>query len=136
MDLKQKLYQIKGICMDIHSELGCGLLESAYQAVLYHELTKAGYSVKKEVLIPIMYHDEIIENAYRADLVVDDSIIIELKAVKELLTEHKVQLGTYLQISNYPVGLLVNFHEHETLIPNGIHTMSRSELINKYKLNR
>jgi GxxExxY protein len=133
MNIKAKLYEIKGICMDIHSELGCGLLESAYQSVLYHELLKAGYDVKKEVLIPLTYHGELIENAYRADLVVDDTIIIELKAVSELLNEHQIQIGTYLQLSNYPVGLLVNFHEKEALIPNGIHTFYRDSLISKYK---
>jgi GxxExxY protein len=103
--------------------------------VLYQELIDAGFKVDKELSLPITYKGKEITNSYRADLVVDNSIIIELKAVSELLPEHHMQIGTYLQLSSYEAGILVNFHEVGTLMPDGIHTYFRNDLISRYHKN-
>ncbi len=102
----------------IHKELGPGLLESAYEACLEHELTKRGFSVERQKLQPIHYDGIILDIGYRLDLLVNDLIIIELKAVAELAPIHQAQLTTYLKLSRKTLGLLINFNV--PLIKNGI----------------
>jgi GxxExxY protein len=102
----------------IHKELGPGLLESAYEACLGHELTKRGYQVEKQKAQPVYYDSIVIDIGYRLDLRINDLVIIELKAVAELAPIHQAQLTTYLKLSGKTLGFLINFNV--PLIKNGI----------------
>jgi GxxExxY protein len=104
--------------LKVHRELGPGLLESTYEICLEHELTKRGYLVERQKALPVQYDSIIIDVGYRIDLLVNDSIIIELKAVTELAPIHHAQLLTYLKLSHKPLGFLINFNV--PLIKNGI----------------
>jgi GxxExxY protein len=119
----QKLNEITeliiGASIDVHRQLGPGLLESAYRECLFYELTKViGLSVKREIPMPIVYKEIKLEQGYRMDLLVEDKVVIELKTVDFLTDVHKAQLLTYLKLGNYKLGLLINFNE--TLLKNGI----------------
>lgn len=94
----------------VYKALGPYLVEHAYQIALKYELQKRGYKVETEKWIHIQYHGETIENAFRVDLLVDDSVIVELKAVPALEDRHKDQLQSYMMISGIPYGILINFH--------------------------
>ena len=96
--------------MLVHSALGPGLLEGAYQSCLARELLLRGVSVKTQVPIRLMYRDQRIDVAYRIDLVANDSVVVELKTVSQLLPIHEAQLLSYLKLGGYQVGLLINFH--------------------------
>jgi GxxExxY protein len=102
--------QIIDAAMKVHSALGPGLLEGAYEACLRHELTRRGYEVKSQVLLPVEYDGTLIDAGYRLDLLVNDSVIIELKAVEKLAAIHEGQLLTYLKLGKKRVGLLLNFN--------------------------
>ena len=102
----------------VHSNLGPGLLESAYEACLAHELTKRGYHVERQKAQSVIYEGLEIEVGYRLDLLVEDLIIIELKAVEQLAPIHQAQLLTYLKLSSKQLGFLVNFNV--PLIKDGI----------------
>ncbi|MEZ5980285.1 MAG: GxxExxY protein [Planctomycetota bacterium] len=107
-----------GAAMRVHDALGPGLLESAYKACLVHELTLMRVAVRSEVPIPIRYRGVSVECGYRADLVVEGRILIELKTVARLQPIHGSQLLTYLRLSGISVGLLVNFNVRR--LKNGI----------------
>jgi GxxExxY protein len=96
--------------MRVHSILGPGLLEGAYEACLAHELRQRGLRVLAQLPMPVVYKGVRIELGYRADLLVDDAVLVELKAVAKLLPIHEAQLLSYLRLSDYRVGLLINFH--------------------------
>jgi len=118
-DLNQITELIIGASIDVHRQLGPGLLESAYRECLFYELTKVvGLSVKREIPMPIIYKEIKLEQGYRMDLLVEDRVVIELKTVDFLTDVHKAQLLTYLKLGNYTLGLLINFNE--TLLKNGI----------------
>lgn len=102
----------------VHSRLGPGLLESVYENVLEYELKRRGLSVLRQVPIPILYDDLNINDAFRADLIVDEQLIIELKSVETLQPIHSKQLLTYLKLSGKKLGLLLNFGA--PLMKNGI----------------
>ena len=102
----------------VHCALGPGLLESAYEACLAHELTKRGYSAERQKPQPVIYEGLEIEVGYRLDLIVENLIIIELKAVEQLAPIHQAQLLTYLKLSNKQLGFLINFNV--PLIKDGI----------------
>ena len=103
---------------EMHNTLGPGLLESVYEQILARKLEKEGLQVEVQKKISIVYEDMIIENAFRADLVINDLVIIELKSVEKLEKVHFKQLLTYLRLSNKKLGLLINFNTE--LIKNGI----------------
>jgi GxxExxY protein len=94
----------------VHAGLGPGLLESAYEHFLAHELLKRGCAVRRQVALPIIYDGEKLDAGYRLDLVVNDLIIIEVKAVEVLTRLFEAQLLTYLKFSGYPMGFLMNFN--------------------------
>ncbi len=94
----------------IHSKLGPGLLESAYEVCLAHELTERGFVVERQKPQPVFYDGIEIETGYRLDLLVGDSVIIELKAVEQLAPIHQAQLMTYLKLSDKSLGFLINFN--------------------------
>jgi len=103
----------------VHKELGPGLLESAYEACLSRELELRGVKHQRQLLIPLEYKGIHVEIGYRADLVVEGKLLLELKAVDELLPVHTAQVVTYLRLKKFPLGLLINFNE--VLIKHGIH---------------
>jgi GxxExxY protein len=94
----------------MHRALGPGLLESAYRACLVHQLRLDGFNARTEVPIALTYEGLNIGAAYRADVVVDDTVLIELKAVDHIDPVHCVQLVTYLKLASIPIGLLINFN--------------------------
>jgi GxxExxY protein len=95
----------------IHTKLGPGLLESVYEAVLAYELAKRGVAVRRQVPIPIRYEELCFEEGFRADLVVDECVVVELKSVEALAPVHGKQVLTQLRLSGHRLGLLLNFGE-------------------------
>lgn len=95
----------------VHTNLGPGLLESVYEAVLAYELSKAGVAVKRQVPIPIRYEELVFEEGFRADVIADERVVVELKSVDRLLPVHAKQLLTQLRLSGRRLGLLINFGE-------------------------
>ncbi|WP_459555673.1 GxxExxY protein [Lacunimicrobium album] len=110
-----EINEITGIVIDaamkVHTHLGPGLLESAYQSCLAFELEDRGISFELEVPLDISYAGRKVHSAYRLDMVVKNRVIIELKAVEKILPVHEAQLISYLKLSGLKVGLLINFHE-------------------------
>jgi GxxExxY protein len=99
-----------GSALRVHTALGPGLLESAYETCLAHELAKSGRSVHRQIAIPIRYDNIEIDSAYRADLLVDNCVVIELKAVEGILPIHRSQLLSYLRLGRFKLGYLLNFN--------------------------
>ena len=95
----------------IHKTIGPGLLESAYEACLFYELMKLNLEVKRQVPLALQYEEVFLDCAYKADIIVNDKVIIEIKAVKKLEDIHSAQLLSYLRISHLKLGLLINFNE-------------------------
>jgi GxxExxY protein len=93
----------------IHRELGPGLLESVYEAVLFRHLLKQGLSVKRQVVVPIEFDGEMYHEGFRADLIVEGKVILELKSIESLVPLHKKQTLTYLRFTDLKLGLLLNF---------------------------
>ena len=102
----------------VHKTLGPGLLESAYEAVLAYELERRDAVVSRQQVIPVVYESVRLEEGYRADLVVNGKVIVELKSVEKIVPLHKKQLLTYLKLANMRLGLLINFGDN--LIKDGI----------------
>ena len=96
----------------IHTTLGPGLLESVYEEVMYYELTNRGLKVKRQIGIPVFYNAIKMELGFRADLIVENKVIIELKSVESIAPVHQKQLLTYLKLSDLKLGLLINFNEN------------------------
>ena len=102
--------RIIGLAIEVHRHTGPGLLESFYAAALCRELERAGIRVRREVGIPAMYKGEPLPLGFRADILANETVILEIKGVPALLPVHEMQLQTYLRMSGLPVGLLFNFH--------------------------
>ncbi|MHC0442064.1 GxxExxY protein [Flavobacterium sp. 3-210] len=102
-------YKIIGLAIDVHKQLGPGLLESAYQECLYYEIVNAGLTVERQKVLPIIYKDIKLDHGYRIDLLIENTIVIELKTVEAFTDVHYAQILTYLKLGNYPLGLLINF---------------------------
>ena len=96
-------------CIAIHSKLGPGLLESAYERILEYELQKAGLDVERQLALPVVWDGRQFDDSFRADLVVERCVLIELKSLQKLAPIHFTQLTTYLRVTNYRLGLLINF---------------------------
>lgn len=101
--------QVIGAAIDVHRELGPGLLESAYQRALAHELRLRAIAFEEQVVCPVRYKDLLIDDAYRLDFLVAGSVVVEIKAVEQLLDVHDAQVLTYLRFTGCRVGLLMNF---------------------------
>jgi GxxExxY protein len=101
--------KIIGCAIQVHKELGPGLLESAYTTCLKYELEIEGLKVRKEVPMPIIYKDIKLDHGYRIDLLVEDKIVVEIKTLETIHDVHFAQLLTYLKLGNYHLGLLLNF---------------------------
>src|SRR4051794_40261723 len=102
--------RVLGLCIEVHRELGPGLLESAYEEALAHELVLAGISFKRQHETPLFYKGVALNCGYRLDFIIEGGLILELKAVVELLPVHHAQLLTYLKLEGLPIGLLINFN--------------------------
>ena len=100
---------IVNCAVKIHQALGPGLLESVYHRILAYELRKAGFEVQTEVPIPVSWDGHVIDESFRADLIVDGRVLVELKSVENLLPVHKKQTLTYLKLAKLNLGLLINF---------------------------
>lgn len=110
--------EIVDCAFQIHSAIGPGLLESAYQQCLAIELSKRGLRFEKEKDIPLLYNGQRVDVAYRADFIIENEVILELKSVERLFPLHDAQILTYMKIANLPKGLLINFNTK--LIRDGI----------------
>jgi GxxExxY protein len=106
-------YQIRGAIFNIYEKLGPGLLESAYERTLIYELKKRGLYVESQVSIPIIYEEIKLESAFRLDLLINNKVVIEIKSVEKLSQLHHKQLLTYLKLTGYKLGILVNFNTDE-----------------------
>ena len=102
--------RVIGLGIDIHRELGPGLLESAYEECLAYELSKAGLRFERQKPLPVRYKEVQLDCGYRLDLVIEDALILEVKAVTEILPIHEAQLLTYLKLDRKSLGLLINFN--------------------------
>lgn len=110
MELNDITAAIVDSSLKVHTELGPGLLESAYEACLMHELRKRGIQVRNQVDQPVHYDGIVIDVGYRLDLLVEDTVIVELKSVDAIAPIHKAQLLSYLKLSRKKIGLLLNFN--------------------------
>ena len=117
---------IIGAAIEVHKQLGPGLLESAYKECLHFELICRGLKVKREVAQPINYKKLQLDHGYRIDLLVEDMVVVELKSVELLTDVHSAQVLTYLRLSDCKLGLLINFHSK--LLKDGIKRFINSSL--------
>jgi len=118
--------EISGIVVDaalcVHRALGPGLLENAYLACLKYEIGKRGLSVRSEVELPVVYDSVLIDLGYRIDLLVEDCLLVEIKAVEKVTPVHEAQLLSYLKLGKFKLGLLINFNV--ALLKDGIKRMA------------
>ncbi|MGM0545781.1 MAG: GxxExxY protein [Bacteroidota bacterium] len=108
--VNQIAYDVVGCAIEVHNELGPGLLESIYEQCMIEELRTNGFNVSSQVPVPINYKGKQLKQDLRLDLLIDDLIVVELKAVEAMLPVFKAQLLTYLKLAKKPKGLLINFH--------------------------
>lgn len=110
----EQINRISGVVLDaaikVHNGLGPGLLESVYETVLAYELRKRGHEVRTQVPIPVIWEDVHLEAGFRADLMVDEAVVVEIKSVEAVAPVHKKQVLTYLRLADKRVGLLINFN--------------------------
>lgn len=118
MEINKLTHTVIGLAIEVHRTLGPGLLESAYCECLSYEIKNSGLFVEREKTLPITYKNITLDHGYRLDLVIENTLILELKTVEELTDVHQAQLLTYLKLGNYPVGLLINFHSK--VLKNGL----------------
>ncbi|KFF26249.1 GxxExxY protein [Chryseobacterium vrystaatense] len=112
-------YKIIGAAIEVHRNLGVGLLENAYESALAYELKQQGMNVKQQIYLPLTYKEITVEKGYKIDLIIEDKVIVEVKAVLELHPVFYSQVLTYLKLTNMKLGLLINFNSE--LIKYGIH---------------
>ena len=124
-DVTQLSYDIVGCAIKVHKELGPGLLESVYEKCLKYELKKNGFEVKQQLIVPVIYDSLEMDVDLRVDLLVNDTIVVELKAVEHLLPVHEAQLLTYMKILQKPQGLLINFYSDNIV-------KSKKPFVNEY----
>jgi len=110
--------KVIGMAIEVHKTLGPGLLESAYKECLYYKIKQAGLFVEKEKPMPLIFEDVKIDCGYRIDILIENKLVVELKAVDSLNDIHLAQILTYLKIGNFKLGLLINFNV--SLLKNGI----------------
>ena len=110
MEINQITEKIIGCAIEVHKQLGPGLLESAYEECLFYELKNAGLEVKKQLALPLVYKKIKLDAGYRIDLLIENKVIVEIKSVDALAEIHKAQLMTYMKLANIKVGLLMNFN--------------------------
>lgn len=109
MKLNDLSYKVIGLAIDVHKELGPGLLESTYEEYLHYEVKQSGLYVEKQKTLPIVYKEIKLDQGYRIDLLIENLLVIELKTVENFTDVHYAQILTYLKLGKYPLGLLINF---------------------------
>lgn len=124
-EVTQLAYEITGFAIKVHKALGPGLLESIYEKCLKYELEQNGYDVKQQLSVKIEYYNLELESDLRIDLLVNDCVVVELKAIENLLPIHEAQLLTYMKLLQRPQGLLINFNTLNI-------TKSMKPLVNDY----
>ena len=124
-EVTQLSYEITGLAIKVHKELGPGLLESVYEKCLKYELESNGYEIKQQLVVKIDYFDLELVSDLRLDLLVNDCVIVELKTVESLLPIHEAQLITYMKLLRKPQGLLINFNTTNI-------TKSLKPIVNEY----
>ena len=103
-------WRVIGCAIEVHRTLGPGLMESVYEACLCHELTLAGLRFERQRKVPVVYKDSRLDLDFRADVVVEDALLLEIKAARDILPLHEAQLLTYLRLTGIKLGLLLNFN--------------------------
>jgi len=106
-------YKIRGCIFSVYNTLGPGLLESVYEAALAHELSNIGLKVSTQVPIPVVYNDINLELGFRADIIVENKVIIEIKSIENIAEVHHKQVLTYLKLTGLKLGLLINFNTED-----------------------
>ncbi|MGM0478444.1 MAG: GxxExxY protein [Bacteroidota bacterium] len=124
-EVTQLSYEIVGCAIKVHKELGPGLLESVYEQCLKYELVKNGFEVKQQMEVPVIYDLLEMDVHLRVDLLVNETIVVELKAVENILRVHEAQLLTYMKILQKPQGLLINFYTDNII-------KSKKPFVNEY----
>jgi len=112
-------------CIEVHNDLGPGLFESVYEEILAYKFQKVGLLFQRQVAIPVFYEEIRMDVGFRADFIIDNEVIVEIKSIEAIHPVHKKQLLTYLRLANKQIGLLINFNEE--ILKNGI-----TRLINKH----
>jgi GxxExxY protein len=125
LEINEITDRVIGAAIEVHRHLGPGLLESAYEECLCYELSRSGLRFERQVPLPVEYKGLRLDCAYRLDLLVEGSVLVELKAIEELLPIHKAQVLTYLRAARKQVGLLINFNVE--VLKNGL-----SRIVNEY----
>ena len=125
MEINSLTSKIIGLAIEVHKNLGPGLLEKTYEECLCIELENNGLKYECQKLVPIIYKGKEIKDAYRMDILVENRVIVELKAVEKIDKVHKAQLLTYLKLSNKEIGLLINFNV--SILKDGIHRVINSK---------
>jgi GxxExxY protein len=110
LTVEQAATKVVDAAYRVHEKLGPGLLEQVYETCLAHELTKQGLNIRRQIELPVIYDGLQIDAGYRIDILVNDCLVLELKAVENILPLHKAQLMTYLKLANCRLGLLINFN--------------------------
>src|SRR5688572_28705731 len=110
MEIEKLTGIVLDICIKIHTKVGPGCFEKVYEEILYHELFKRQLYIERQVLMPILYDDLLINDAYRIDILVEDKLILEIKSVEKVVPVHFKQLRTYLNLMQLKNGILLNFH--------------------------
>lgn len=118
MELNEITCEIIGAAIEVHRTLGPGLLESAYEECLCHELATRGIHFERQKPLPIVYKDIMLDCGYRVDLLIENSVLVELKSIDNLLPIHEAQVLTYLKLGQWKIGLLINFNV--PVLKNGI----------------
>lgn len=108
-ELNQLSYDIIACAITVHKALGPGLLESVYETCLIHELELKSFNVRQQVKVPITYKDVKLETTIRADLLVNNQVVVELKAIEEIHAIHRAQALSYMRLLNCPKGIIINF---------------------------
>ena len=126
-------HDITGMAMEVHTEYHGGLLESAYEAALKYLLEQKGYTVERQVFVPMYWDNVRLDQDYRLDLLINGDIILELKAIKHIDTPHRQQLWSYLRITRKPYGMLINFSP-EGLYSEWYHYVDATGEIDRIKL--
>ena len=114
--------QVIGACIEVHRQLGPGLLESAYEECVAHELGLRGLRFERQLPVALQYKGILLECGYRLDFVVENALVVEIKSVDKVLPIHQAQLLTYMRLTKLPTGLLVNFRE--TILKNGLRRLT------------
>ena len=133
MKVNQISHQVIGAAIEVHKNLGPGLLESTYHSCLLHELNQKGFYIETEKVLPVVYIELTLQKAYRIDLLIENKLVVELKSVEAITSTHLAQVLTYMKLGEFPHGLLINFNVDQLV--KGVKRLIRSEYIDSNNSN-